>query len=38
MKDIIIFGYAFDGALLFRELEKSPEYNVIGFADNAVAK
>lgn len=38
MKDIIIFGYAYDGVQLFRKLENSALYKVIGFADNAAVK
>lgn len=38
MKDIIIFGYANSGIELFRKLQNSSRYRVIGFADNSIYK
>lgn len=37
-KKIVIFGYAFWGAKLYKKLRASKEYDVIGFADNNHAK
>ena len=36
--NIIIFGYGYEGVKLYRELEDSNKYNVIGFADNSLYK
>jgi len=37
-KKIIIFGYGYDGAGLYRRIKKENVYEVIGFADNSVYK
>jgi SAM-dependent methyltransferase len=36
--NIFIWGYAYEGTKLYRELVKSSRYKVIGFADNSVKK
>ncbi len=35
---IVIFGYGFEGAKLYRELKNSVQDEVIGFADNSIYK
>ena len=37
-KNIIIFGYGFQGASTWLELEKTGVYNLLGFADNSLVK
>lgn len=38
MKNIIIFGYGFEGVQIWLKLEEQNKYNLIGFADNSLAK
>lgn len=37
-KQVVIFGYGFEGVKLYRELANNDQYEVIGFADNSPYK
>ncbi len=38
MKNIIIFGYGFEGVQTWLKLEEQGEYHLLGFADNSLVK
>lgn len=38
MRNVVIWGYSIQGALLYRKLKREDEYKVIGFADNSKDK
>lgn len=38
IKNIIVFGYGVDGVQAYLKLEQEGIYNLLGFADNSLAK